>query len=362
MTITPPTLASVDPSRPSFEWIERRWRCMGSAANVGVVVARAAVGATPLHSWLDRAEARLAELEQRWSRFVPSSDVCRINAAGPWAEPVHPDTLELVATLRRGWVDSSGAFDPTMLPALEALGYRESFETLPAPGPSGLADGEAFQSRRAPGLDGLVLDRSACTVRHRVGCRIDPGGVGKGLAADMVVAELLDAGREHGVVGVLVDPGGDIAVGGTPPDDGRGWPIRLHEPGARPGQPAVVVDLTVDRACATTTNRRRRWGSGPNAQHHLVDPSTGVPVSTARSWSPSVVTALAPSAARAEIATKTLFVLAGRGRSHAGLDRVARRLGVVAVLVTEADERVLLGDAPVGHVHLAEPTSAGVDR
>ncbi len=362
MTMAETTHDEAAGEEPSTDWIERRWRCMGSAAHVGVVIDPAAVGAIAPSSWLDRAEARLAELERRWSRFIPDSDICRINAAGPWAEPVHHDTLELVATLRRGWVDSSGAFDPTMLPALEALGYRESFETLPAPGQLGLDHDEAFQPRRAPGLDGLVLDRSAGTVRHRVGCRIDPGGVGKGLAADMVVAEVLEAGRDAGVIGVLVDLGGDIAVGGTPPDRGDGWPIRLHEPAGRPEQAAVIVDLTVDRACATTTNRRRRWGSGADAAHHLLDPSTGVPVSTARSWSPSVVTALASSAAGAEIATKTLFVLAGRGRTHAGLDRVARRLGVVALLVTEADDRVVLGDARVGHVHLTDPTATGLGR
>ncbi len=331
-------------------WMERRRTVMGTTAHLGVVV-DPATSSEPIGAWarrlLDDAAARLDELEARWSRFLPDSEISRCNAAGGWAEPVHPDTLRLVAELRRGWLTSGRVFDPTVLPVLEALGYDRTFDEVDPIGrpvdPKPAA---------ASGLDGVVLDHRRGTVRLPAGCRIDPGGVGKGLAADLVVSMLMG---HVGVDGALVDLGGDIAVAGRPPDDGSGWPIRLVEPAVHPDGVGVSVDLTIERACATTTNRRRRWADG---RHHLIDPGTGRPVATGAPWCPSVVTVLAPTAVGAEVASKAIFVTAGRGAGRDTLDRLAIGLGVRALVVTEGDERRLFGHAPVGHIHLAPGTGS----
>ena len=49
-------------------------------------------------TWLlDVATSRLADLEERWTRFAPTSDIRRVTAsAGRWVD-VAPETVESVA-------------------------------------------------------------------------------------------------------------------------------------------------------------------------------------------------------------------------------------------------------------------------
>src|SRR5436853_2395011 len=105
--------------------VERRFRAMGSDAHVVVVGPGARAG-------LDTAIARIAGLERRWSRFIPSSDVCELTRrSGTWVE-VAAETVVLVERAREAWRRTAGAFDPTVLAAVVAAGYDRSFEQIPA--------------------------------------------------------------------------------------------------------------------------------------------------------------------------------------------------------------------------------------
>src|SRR5204862_328066 len=67
-------------------------------------------------------------------------------------------------------------------------------------------------------------------VRLPAGTGFDPGGIGKGLAADMVVAETMAAGA----AGVCVNLGGDLRVTGLDPTDAA-WTVAVEYPlAARP--------------------------------------------------------------------------------------------------------------------------------
>src|SRR5439155_6641322 len=79
----------------------------------------------------------------------------------------------------------------------------------------------------------------------------DPGGIGKGLAADMVAQELMDCGAR----GACVNLGGDLRVEGEGPDAGR-WIVAVEHP--RGGDPVVVAALAAG-AIATSTILKRAW-------------------------------------------------------------------------------------------------------
>jgi thiamine biosynthesis lipoprotein len=130
---------------------------------------------------------------------------------------------------------------------------------------------------------------------------IDLGGIGKGLAVRWAAAELIAAGR-----GFMVDAGGDIAVGGLSPDGGL-WRVGVEDP-AGGDEPLLVLEVT-DTGCATSSTRLRRWRSGGDSVHHLVDPRTG------RSGGDGLasVTVLHPDPARAEVWAKTLFLAGADG-------------------------------------------------
>lgn len=221
--------------------------------------------------------ARLAELEQRWSRFIHDSEVSALNAADGRPVKVSGDTMLLVqralATSRR----TGGWFDPTLLHELESAGYDRPFLELPT---NGIGDLVITVDRRADedqvkvhdwnaASRAITIDTSASTVAVPSEIGFDPGGVGKGLAADLIASQANDAG----VAAVLVDLGGDIVTAGQAPPEG--WRINLEDPFDR-SQSAASVSVPWG-AVATSSRANRRWQTGNGEAHHLIDPATGSP-------------------------------------------------------------------------------------
>jgi thiamine biosynthesis lipoprotein len=229
---------------------------MGTFAHVVVV-------GGPRHL-VAEARRRIASLETRWSRFLPESEVSELNRRAGEPVAVSEETRLLVELAVEGWRLSGGAFDPTVLGAVIRSGYDRSFERLGANPRSGTSELD---------LGAAAIEVGPGSVRLPVGSGFDPGGVGKGLAADLVCGEILDAGAE----GVCVNLGGDVRVAGLAPE-GEGWTIAVEHDWAT--EPLAVLGMA-DGAVATSTTLRRRWQS-PDGQsrHHLIDPHTGLPSET----------------------------------------------------------------------------------
>ncbi len=245
---------------------ERRFPVMGTTAHVVVVPRTPAAGA----GLLDAAEARLAELEQRWSRFLAESEVSRVNGAGGDPVVVSRDTQMLFERALDGWERTAGRFDPTVLPALVAAGYDETFTVVAARA----SHPEHAPVGAAPGCWGVRIDRATSTVTLPTGVGFDPGGMGKGLAADLVAADLTALGAS----GVCVNLGGDLHVDGDGPD-GRGWLVDLEHPISTELDGLGQVHLA-SGAVASTWRTRRAWGPVRDRRHHVIDPEVGAPAST----------------------------------------------------------------------------------
>jgi thiamine biosynthesis lipoprotein len=300
---------------------ERRFAAMGADAHLIVV------GADADHL-ADAACARIEQLEARWSRFRPTSEITQVNdGAGAWVE-VSADTVLLVARGIEAWRLSAGFVDCTLLEQLEAAGYDRTFADLP---PS-----RAGADLRSPGgvslLGPMDIEVSAGAVRLPAGLGFDPGGIGKGLAADLVSDELVQAGAD----GVCVNLGGDLRVRGSAPDDGA-WTVSVDHPGAP--APIALVGLA-DGAVATSTTLRRRWIVDGVERHHLIDPRTGAPSATDL----ALVAVVAGSAWMAEVLAKGVLL---RGGPHP-FDLVA---GTGAhALVVDRDGRVTASDGLAAHL------------
>ena len=263
---------------------------MGSSARVVVL------GGPP---GLDRrAEDRIADLESRWSRFRPQSELSRLNES-PHGRPtlVSGDTFALIERAVQAWKLTDGRYDPTVHDALVANGYDRTFSALHAEAEVDPGGRGPDAPQPAPGCSGVELDARLCSVTLPPGTRIDPGGIGKGLAADLVATELLAAGAE----GVLVDLGGDVRVAGTGPHDGD-WVVDVEHP--LHGDRALLHVLLHDAGIATSSRLRRRWHRNGVPRHHLLDPATG------RSTIGTIVaaTVVAGEAWWAEALTKAAFV------------------------------------------------------
>ncbi|HTZ45819.1 MAG TPA: FAD:protein FMN transferase [Jatrophihabitans sp.] len=237
-------------------------------------------------SWVVR---RLAELEAAWSRFRPDSELSRLNQHAGGEQVVGPDTLGLVRAAIEGWRLTAGRFDPTVHRALIELGYDRDFSSGTGPGTAG------YRGRPAPGCEGIRVIDARSAIVLPPGVTLDPGGLGKGLAADLVVAELI----ERGCAGACANLAGDVRVAGRGPDP-RGWVIGIEDP-HRAGAPPLATVALDDGAVATSSVLHRRW---PGGRHHLVDPRTGLPSDTGY----DAVTVIAPTGLLAEVLTKAVLL------------------------------------------------------
>ena len=161
------------------------------------------------------------------------------------------------------------------------------------------------------------------------GVRLDSGGLGKGLAAD-VAAELVPAGVRY-----AISAGGDLAVGGGD------WEVAVT--GAASGAEAHRLRVR-GGGVATSGIHERLWRRADGSYaHHLLDPATGEPA-----WTGLVAaTAVAASALEAEVLAKTAL-LSGPVAAR----RVLRRGGGV---LQHEDGRV--GDRALAGLRLPRPAA-----
>ena len=259
---------------------DETWPAMGTTARLRVHGAGAADA-------VEAARWRLADLEARWSRFLPDSEVTALNRQAGTDVAVGADTAALVADARDWSLATGGRFDPTVLSALHSAGYTRSF----ADGPGPISEGAP-----TPGVAGIEVDVGAAIVRLPSHVGLDLGGIGKGRSVDLVADDL------GGMEGGLVDLGGDLRVWGRAPA-AAGWPIALED--GRTGRRVAVLGLR-EGAVATSSCLKRRWTTRGRSAHHLIDPSTGRPAA-----GPIVAaTVAAGSATGADVLAKAAVVSA----------------------------------------------------
>jgi thiamine biosynthesis lipoprotein len=253
---------------------------MGTVANLVLV------GGT--EEMLDELVRTADFLQSLWSRFLPDSDITRLNNAEGVAVAVNPLTAKLVSEMLAARTLTDGEYDPTILPKLLAEGYAASrvnpsnVTVLPA-------------SARWPiETTGTTIQENIVTLP--IGVTLDSGGIGKGIAADVLATMAL----EQGALGILAEIGGDIRIAGTPPD-GSHWRIDIEDPFVE-SRSIARVNL-IDGAVATSSTLKRTWDIDGRTANHIIDAHTGL------SMTSDVVTVsvVAVSSGIAEVITKAGF-------------------------------------------------------
>ena len=250
------------------------WQRVPAGDDAVAVAERAALGTTArVVVWppgnLDPACAAvnhvLAALDLQASRFRPDSELSWLNAARGGLFLLGDGLAEAVGVALAAARWTGGLTDPTVGDALVSLGYDRDFAAIGE-------DGEPPRAAvPAPGWHLVRLDGPL--LRLPPGIRLDLGATAKGVGADRAVRAVMSANGSAG--GVLVSLGGDIAVAGTPPQDG--WPVTVaEEPDPDCPPRGQLVRLPVG-AVATSSVTVRHWRRGGVELHHIVDPRTGRP-------------------------------------------------------------------------------------
>jgi thiamine biosynthesis lipoprotein len=248
-------------------------------------------------------EGLLRAMQQSLSRFDQRSELSALNADPAESPAVSPMLATAVEAALWAGQRSDGLIDPVIVDELEQAGYEASKAGEP-PAPIGLALASAPPRHPAsPREDAawrrISVDGSRGEVSRPPGTRIDSGGTGKGLAADLATARL-DGYATH-----VVDAGGDLRIGGEEPLPRE---VRIEHP--------LREDLAHSFFCeegavATSGIKTRLWRTDAGFAHHLLDPATGQPA-----WTGVIqATALGNTALEAETLAKMAFL---GGPSEAG--------------------------------------------
>ncbi|MEI6453155.1 MAG: FAD:protein FMN transferase [Actinomycetes bacterium] len=205
-----------------------------------------------------------AELDLAASRFRGDSELQKISAEPGVAHELSATLWTVIdqALWAAGYTD--GLVDPTVGEALAILGYSASFADLDLDDPR-----PVVKLGRVPGYRAIRRNAEKKTITIPEGVSLDLGATAKAGCADRIVASL----GTSIAGGVLVSLGGDIAIGGSPPEGG--WQVGIA---ARHDDPLDVVGPTIalhHGGLASSGVAARRWRKGGQEFHHVIDPTTG---------------------------------------------------------------------------------------
>ncbi len=213
--------------------------------------------------------------ELAFSRFLPTSELSRINRSPARTILVSEQFAAVLRLALRAARETAGVVDPTLGRALRETGYGRDFAVL-APEGAAVAAGPPGAVERVH-LAGRYLTRPP-------GLELDLNGVVKSLTVDDAAALLPGPG--------FVSAGGDLRAAGE---------VVVAVPGDEP--------IRASGGVATSGTDRRRWIRGGIEQHHLIDPATGRPSESP--W--RQVTVAASTCLGADVAAKTALLLGGAG-------------------------------------------------
>ncbi len=227
------------------------------------------------------------ERDRRYSRFIESSELNRINATPRGVAVVSEELASMLSLALDAAHATGGLVTPAVGGAILAAGYDRDFALLSP-------DSTPVEPAAVPPLESMVL-------RGRILLRVEPlildlNGVVKGRTVDDALA-LVGEG--------WVSAGGDLATT---------FPIVVGLPGGQ--------TVTLDRGgLATSSVAQRSWLRGGRLQHHLIDPASGLP-SQVR-WRD--VTVAAPTCLAADVAAKAALLLGDDGPAWLDERRLAGR-------------------------------------
>lgn len=252
------------------------------------------------------------ELESKWSRFIPDSELMLLNNNPGKMKVVSDATLRLVNEMKLGYELTQGLYSANVLGELIELGFATSRSN-----PKNVTNWKVATKTSAD-LPEVEIDLESKSVSVPRGVALDAGGIGKGLAADL----MSDYAMQLGAMGVAVFAGGDVAVKGMA-KDAAGWKVNISDPNKE--------DCSIDSVCLSrgglATSSPMGWKIGNS--HHIIDPRSH------RSSDSDVLqaTVIAQNASQAEVLSKMCVILG----AQAGISRIDS-LGAAALIVDNSNQ------------------------
>lgn len=310
-----------------MEKITEQFRAMGTEVSVCFLGVKNDIAQREI----DKIKERIIEFEKRFSRFIKDSELSEINnTCGKFQ--ASEEMMDMLKEVMKYHLATKGIFDPTVICALESIGYDRSFDKVIVDQPeknefdAGLHK-EKFEKRGR--LSEMVIDEKDGQVVMPDELRIDLGGMGKGYIADKIAQDILSRGFEN----FWISAGGDIFLSGK--DGGENWRVGVQNPKDLENDLANIDVADRNMAIATSGIMKRRGEKIGLKWHHIIDPQTGLPVEN----DILAVTIIAPSVLEADVFAKTVLIL---GKEEGA--KLINEKKDVEGLIIDKDLNILLSD------------------
>ena len=199
------------------------------------------------------------------STYIPDSEISRFNR-----DTVHyfesPYFYPVLVASKYVYRESDGAFDPTVMPLVNAWGFGPVDADLP--------DKDTIDSLlQYIGFNKITFDKKSIH-KPDVSIQLDFSAIAKGYGVD-VVAEFL---ASKDIQNYLVEIGGEITCRGVN-DRGVPWTTGIENPTTEVFEREIMTVIGLkDKAIATSGNYRNFYINDGKKYAHTISPYSGYPV------------------------------------------------------------------------------------
>ncbi len=225
-------------------------RHMGTDVSLSFVCEEAAMA----NAIAAKAFTTIHDYELRFSRFLPDSELSRLNQHGTLV--VSDDFVTVLTKSIELHKLTAGAFNPLL--QVRTLGYTDTFSTLKN------TTATLVPAIYNTALQTININHITNTVTLKPNQRLDFGGILKGYLASKLADEITKS--YPACAGVIINIGGDIATHGFDTVH-KPFIFQLYNPITSEEIPTILTDT----ALATSGTYARTWQTITGQKHHIVD-------------------------------------------------------------------------------------------
>ena len=244
------------------------------------------------------AEAAMTSVDAMVNSFDENSRIYAVNHSGGEAVVITAQVASMIETARTVSQQTDGALDLTVYPLMDAWGFLSGNYTVP--------EEDAIKEL----LPRLGMNRVSLTADQESGdymlqipadTQITLDCVARGAATNAAISAM----RTRGVKSAVISMGRNVQTLGTKPD-GSKWNIAIMDPNDKN---AYIGYLSLgETAVVTSAPTELSFTQRGALYHHIMNPATGMPASTAlRS-----MTIVCADAQMADCLSTAMFVLGER--------------------------------------------------
>lgn len=211
-------------------------------------------------------DSLLVVVNKSINNYDPNSEVSRFNAATRSYSYELPYFLPPILKSKEVYEQSHGAFDPTVMPLVNAWGFGSAKAMNP--------DSAQVDSLKAlVGFDKIHFDKDSIW-KTNYQAQLDFGGIGQGYGAD-VVADFL---KSKGIVNALVELGGEGLAMGVNESSGRPWQVGILDPNSTYENQFFIATVDLENRSFTTSGNYFNYREVNGVKYsHTIDPVSGYP-------------------------------------------------------------------------------------